>query len=203
MSPNRWWTADTHVAHRNVLTLGPGRPFATIEEHDEVLIENWNQVVRPGDQVMHLGDFALSVTVMERVVAQLNGDITLVAGNHDACWTGTPSVSGANRAPRMVERYLAAGFVDVWHTGSGYAQVGGAEVQVAHLPADGDHYVEQRYSGRRPRPHELPLICGHVHHAWTTHGRQVNVGVDRWDFTPVYEDQLAELVLALPAYAGL
>jgi predicted phosphohydrolase len=130
MSPSRGWTADSHWGHRNILTLPPGRPFTTIEEHDQVLIENWNRVVSPGDQVMHLGDVSLSVPVMERVVAQLNGDITLIPGNHDACWTATPSVSGARRAPRMVARYLAAGFVDVWGSGQGRTQLAGLEVAV-------------------------------------------------------------------------
>ena len=198
MSPNRWWSSDSHFGHRNLLTLSPGRPFTTVEEHDAVLIENWNRVVSPGDEVMHLGDFALSVTVMERVVPQLNGAITLVAGNHCACWTATPSASSARRAPRMVVRYLAAGFVDVWGSGQGFTQVAGVDVMVSHLPSDGDHCTVERYPNQRPQPGPLPLICGHVHHLWRTHGRQVNVGVDQWNWAPIHEDQLAAMVAGMP-----
>jgi calcineurin-like phosphoesterase family protein len=198
MTGSVWYTADTHFGHRNVVNLGSGRPFASVEDHDEALVANWNAVVRPEDEVMHLGDFSLSVTAMERVVHQLNGAITLVAGNHDACWTATPSRSGAKRAPRMVGRYLAAGFAEVWPTGQGLATVAGISVMVSHLPADGDHFTAHRYLDQRPHPGDLPLLCGHVHEAWKAHGRQVNVGVDQWGFTPVHEDELATLLLELP-----
>lgn len=194
-----WLSSDQHHGHRNILTLGPGRPFATIEEHDEALIEAWNAAVRPGDTGIFLGDFSLSVTVMERVVPRLNGRKVLYAGNHDACWTSTPSTSGARRAPRMVERYRAAGFDEVHPTGQGYGKVAGIDVMFAHLPAHGDHYTDERYPDQRPTPGDLPLVCGHVHHAWTTLGRQVNVGVDRWGYAPVHEDTVAELLRALPS----
>lgn len=194
-----WYTADTHYGHRNILTLGPGRPFATLEEHDEALIALHNSVVAPSDTVLFLGDFSMSVTAMERVVPQLNGRKELYAGNHDACWLDTPSTSGARRAPRMVERYLAAGFDVVHGTGRGYGTVAGIDVMFAHLPAHGDHYTDERYPNQRPNPGRLPLVCGHVHHAWTTLGRQVNVGVDRWGYTPVHEDEVAQVLRSLPA----
>ena len=34
------------------------RPFASLAEMDDALIRRWNEVVRPGDTVWHLGDFA-------------------------------------------------------------------------------------------------------------------------------------------------
>ena len=193
-----WLTSDTHWSHRNIITLGPGRPFSSIEEHDEALIEAWNAVVRPDDTVIHLGDVSLSVTAMERVLPRLRGRKELYAGNHDGCWTATPSTSGARRAPNLVRRYLAAGFDRVHHTGQGFGSVAGIPVMFAHLPSHGDHYTDERYPDQRPTPGSLPLVCGHVHHAWTTHGRQVNVGVDRWGYAPVHEDAVATLLRALP-----
>ena len=60
--PATWFTADTHFGHRHLLGAGgvshPG-PFASMEEHDETLIANWNDVVGARDLVYHLGDFAL------------------------------------------------------------------------------------------------------------------------------------------------
>lgn len=193
-----WYTADTHYSHRNIVTLGPGRPFASIEEHDEALVAAHNALVRPGDTVIHLGDVSLSVTAMEQVVPRLNGRHVLYAGNHDACWLATPSTSGAKRAPKMVDRYLAAGFDEVHGSGRGYGHVAGIEVMFAHLPAYGDHYTDERYPTQRPNPGQLPLVCGHVHHAWTTLGRQVNVGVDVWGYAPVHEDVVADLLRGLP-----
>ena len=54
-----WFTADTHFGHGNVIRYCE-RPFASVEEMDEVLIENWNYVIRPKDTIYHLGDFTLT-----------------------------------------------------------------------------------------------------------------------------------------------
>jgi len=57
-----WFSADTHFGHAGI--LGPhmhcrrGDHFASIQEHDEALIERWNAVVGEDDEVWHLGDFA-------------------------------------------------------------------------------------------------------------------------------------------------
>jgi calcineurin-like phosphoesterase family protein len=53
---------------------------------DEVLIANWNAVVRPDDLVYHLGDFAFGLGDAARVQSifqRLNGRKRLVLGNHD------------------------------------------------------------------------------------------------------------------------
>ena len=80
-----YFTSDTHFNHRNILEIGTGRPFKSIEEHDEQLIKNWNRVVRPSDEVYHLGDFAwqASPTRIKEIVSQLNGIKHLIVGNHD------------------------------------------------------------------------------------------------------------------------
>jgi calcineurin-like phosphoesterase family protein len=49
----------------------------------------------------------------------------------------------------------------------------------------------------RPVDNGLPLIHGHVHNSWKVNGRQINVGVDVWDFTPVSEADLSLLVMAM------
>ena len=55
--PERFFTADTHFGHANILKHeAASRPFASIEEHDEQLVQNWNAVVGPKDTVWHLGD---------------------------------------------------------------------------------------------------------------------------------------------------
>jgi calcineurin-like phosphoesterase family protein len=34
------------------------------------------------------------------------------------------------------------------------------------------------------------LVHGHVHGSWQVSGRQVNVGVDVWDWRPITDDQV-------------
>ena len=88
MTTNVYLTSDTHFGHSNILTFKrsdgtPLRPFTTIEEHDDVLIENWNKVVRPNDKVYHLGDAAFKFSVLQAILPRLNGTKILIKGNHD------------------------------------------------------------------------------------------------------------------------
>lgn len=78
-----WFISDTHFNHSSILQLC-NRPFNTIEEHDQKLIDNWNSVVGPNDTVFHLGDFCFGGAPKWREIRdQLNGHIILILGNHD------------------------------------------------------------------------------------------------------------------------
>lgn len=80
----RWFTSDTHFGHTNILKHD-GRPFSTIEEHDQALIDNWNAVVNEGDVVYHLGDVMWHTTDKRRldILGALHGVLILILGNHD------------------------------------------------------------------------------------------------------------------------
>lgn len=81
-----WFTSDTHFFHKNILNFcSATRPFESVEEMNEGLIQKWNENIKPHDEVYHLGDFSfgkkeLTASVLER----LNGQIHLVRGNHDS-----------------------------------------------------------------------------------------------------------------------
>lgn len=78
-----FFTADTHFGHKNIITFC-NRPFATVEEMDQQLVENWNEVVAPEDEVYHLGDVSLApVSRTRKLLDQLNGTIYLIQGNHE------------------------------------------------------------------------------------------------------------------------
>jgi calcineurin-like phosphoesterase family protein len=79
-----WFTSDQHFGHRAVIDMC-GRPFSSVEEMDEHMIQAWNSVVRPGDQVHHLGDFMYksSVERTQQIFSRLNGEKHLTVGNHD------------------------------------------------------------------------------------------------------------------------
>ena len=63
----KWFIADTHFSHANIIKYA-GRPFATVEEMDRALIENWNKCVGEDDQVLFLSDFGLGdVARMNRI----------------------------------------------------------------------------------------------------------------------------------------
>ena len=82
---NTWFIADTNFGHSKILEYQPvHRPFKTIEEHDEVIIERWNSVVKPNDKVFHLGGFCLGgAKNVKNYRQRLNGHKTLIMGKHD------------------------------------------------------------------------------------------------------------------------
>ena len=82
-----WFTADTHFNHENIIKYSD-RPFSSLEEMTETIIERWNSAVKPADVVYHLGDFALSwgkkhAMAIDRILSRLNGNKWLIVGNHD------------------------------------------------------------------------------------------------------------------------
>ncbi len=46
----RFYIADLHFGHENVIRLSE-RPFETIEEMDQTLINNWNNAVGDDDEI--------------------------------------------------------------------------------------------------------------------------------------------------------
>jgi len=78
-----WLTSDTHFSHQNIITYEK-RPFASTDEMDEVLITNWNSVVKPNDLIFHIGDvFFCKAERMKWIADRLNGRKILIRGNHD------------------------------------------------------------------------------------------------------------------------
>jgi len=88
MSKNRFFVSDTHFGHTNTWEKfknkdgSPLRPFASTEEMDEKMIENWNSVVKEFDTVYHLGDCVINLKKMD-IFNRLNGSKRLIRGNHD------------------------------------------------------------------------------------------------------------------------
>ena len=83
-----FFISDTHFGHAAMLkfTNYDGtrmRPFDSIEELDELMIQNWNEVVKPHDRVYHLGDVCYRCGNRDQIMSRLNGKKVLVKGNHD------------------------------------------------------------------------------------------------------------------------
>jgi calcineurin-like phosphoesterase family protein len=217
-----WFTADLHLGHENIISSCQ-RPFETVDEMNRTIIEKWNERVDPADTVWVLGDFALG-PILESIVlvSQLHGHKILVAGNHDRCFHGykksrDPELTHTPvELARWVATYKEAGFADVVTGQAMLKRTGrpitvplrpefGADpvlsVQLSHFPRAGESRpgYPDRYVRYRPRPAARPkddawLVHGHVHNGWTVNERQVNVGVDVWDFAPVSAETLLSVI---------
>lgn len=80
---NIFFTSDTHFGHKNIIKY-ENRPFNSVEEMDETMIENWNNKVKHQDSIYILGDFAFSEKDYAiKLLNKLNGNKFLIKGNHD------------------------------------------------------------------------------------------------------------------------
>jgi calcineurin-like phosphoesterase family protein len=176
-----FFTSDTHFWHRNVIT-NCNRPFSSIEEMNETLIANWNQTVAPTDEIYLLGDvFFCGKGLAKEICARLNGKKYWIRGNHD--W---------------IKPHRAEEFGFVWVKGVYTLSTAVGELQLCHYPYRGDHTTDERYSDRRPQDLGGWLLHGHVHNAWKVRDRQINVGVDQWNFKPVHIDELVKIIRETP-----
>lgn len=181
-----FFTSDTHFGHERIISLC-NRPFDSVEEMNEVMIDNWNSVVGPKDIVYHMGDVALGrIAESLPLVGKLNGDIALVPGNHDRIFSGEKE----RQRLRFDAEYRKV-FATILPE-SLVVDVAGFDVAMSHFPYSGDSHGEDRHADKRPRDEGLPLIHGHVHDKWKTNGRMLNVGVDVHDFRPVSRDYVVD-----------
>jgi len=76
--------ADLHFGGENIIRY-ENRPFSSVEEMTQVLIDNWNAVVTEEDTVFVLGDFSTGQSKEQdaSILKRLKGRKILVMGNHD------------------------------------------------------------------------------------------------------------------------
>lgn len=78
-----YYIADLHFGHKNCLAFD-NREFESVEDHDEALIQRWNNAVGIDDDVWILGDISWhNATKTIEIFNRLNGTKHLVIGNHD------------------------------------------------------------------------------------------------------------------------
>jgi calcineurin-like phosphoesterase family protein len=211
-SRRTWYTADLHLGHERIIELCD-RPFSSVAEMNEAIIARWNERVEPGDTVWVLGDVALGpIEESLALVSRLKGHKILLGGNHDRLFAG---YGPAKQRIGWVERYRAAGFMDVVTgvaiAGRGHPvrhalrrEFGGPMVErvaLSHFPRTGESETGRadRFEQYRP-PHAKGkqvdewLLHGHVHNRWTINDRQINVGVDVWDFAPVPAEEICAIL---------
>lgn len=188
-----WFTSDTHFHHANILAYNPNREWADIDAMNEGIIARWNSVVKPNDFVWHLGDYDMNGKDRALdLVKRLNGQIGLVSGNHDKCWVGN-NVTFVKLLNQR-QRYLDAGFAFV--TDAAQVKMDGKVFMLSHFPYQGDHTEGDRYNEWRLRDEGRWLLHGHTHNVEQRlhDGKQIHVGMDAWDCTPVSQEQILELV---------
>ena len=171
-----WFTSDTHFNHAKILEFCDRNGIKDIQQHDKLLIDNWNSVVKPDDTIFHLGDFCFGGTPKWReVLSQLNGHIYLIRGNHD---------------DKNIEKSIYPLFEDVLYQAR--ILVDGRTVYLNHFPflcyghADpktyGQNYSIQLFGHVHSSDKDTSADQGRLQYLYPT---QYDVGVDNNNLTPI------------------
>lgn len=172
--PKIFYTADLHFGHENVIKHC-NRPFASVEDMERVLIDNWNSVVSDDDVVYIAGDFSYrSASSMKPILKALKGKKHLVLGNHDRKWF-------KNIDPQ-----------EFFESVSSLTEIndGKAHVTLCHYPMCSWHRSMRGAF----------LVHGHIHNnihrdsafIYLKDKKALNAGVDVNNFTPCTLDQLID-----------
>lgn len=192
-----WFTSDTHWGHFNVIKYC-NRPFTSVEEMDETLIENWNKAVGITDTVYHLGDVSLGLSPVELISPRLNGIKKLVPGNHDHCFPAHPkNKKRAKTEPEYFKKVYESVGWEVLPISLITEFPGLGRVWLNHFPYENQEAgYTLKYSQYRLVNDGLLLLHGHSHSSTPLKGNQIDVGVDAFNLTPVSLDAIVELVKA-------
>lgn len=193
-----WFTSDLHLGHARISELA-GRPFESVEEMNRTIVTRWNERVAQDDVVYVLGDVCMgSLAESLELAKTLNGQKLLVPGNHDR--VSTLYRGSAAKKSEWFDAYRDAGFTIlpdefvIWLGGN--AQM----VTLCHFPYDGDSQGDDRYADARPIDNGGWLLHGHTHAKERVRGRQIHVGIDAWNYSPVPENEVLALIARGPMY---
>ena len=211
-----FFTADTHFYHSRIIKYC-NRPFApdvpmTEEERDvwnknvgvplmnEHMIQIWNETVGVNDTVRIVGDFAFgSKTQQAEILSRLNGTKILIWGNHDYL------------KPKQYTSIV--GFVEFKY----YDIID--DMFITHFPMMSDEDIakdllkrdeaDSNYTSngfKRMKDNFLStglkkVISGHTHcfeyQDLVSGIKNINVGVDRWNFKPISLDEVKKYLTNL------
>jgi len=171
MTAKTFFTSDTHFYHENAIQFCK-RPFGSVEDMNQKLIQNWNLVVGEQDHIWFLGDFSFGkVPETEQVLSQLKGIKHLITGNHD-------------RKGRCQKLKWDQYFIDQHDYYR--LNVDGEKVVLCHFPFSS---WERGYTNLHGHLHTLP---DEFQGKW----RQYDIGVDNNNYTPVLlEDAIKRSML--------
>lgn len=160
--------AIRHFNHQNIIAYCPeSRPFKTVAEMNEAIIQRWNSVVKEDDTVIHCGDFFMGQNKeIEPILSKLNGKIILVRGNHDS------------KARREIYEKNGVEVHDIF-----YLPYKGRFFIFCHFPISNEEFMRMV----REDNSECILVYGHVHDnapSGLVDGT-FHAGVDTNDLTPV------------------
>lgn len=170
--PDFWVISDTHFCHAKIVEFA-NRP----ENHEELMIENWRELVQDDQYILHLGDLVLGSTKkFDEQAKLLTGRKWLLRGNHDH---------------RKLGWYRKRGFLSA--DKPGVTNYRGFNIYFSHYP-----------NLRAVKKDPLGInVHGHIHENPAPHIRCLNVCVEQTDYKPVWCKDLLDLKIEELEHAAI
>lgn len=173
------FTGDMHLGHKNAIKYDR-RPFSSVEEMDETIIQNWQNETKPNDTIYICGDLSwYNDNKTAEILKNLNGHKILIKGNHD------------NHLKKSLQYFDDVKDYDEIHL------PGNIHINISHYPI--------KWFNRRH--HGAYMFYAHVHNSieWikTEEERRAlenagqycnmfNVGTMHWGYRPVTFEEIIE-----------
>lgn len=162
-----YFTADEHYGHKKILEYS-NRPFSSVEEMDEAIINNHNSMVYPNDITIHAGDFTLWKNlkgIYEKYINRLKGKHIFLSGSHDYWLNGDKHIN------------------QIWEKNISYD---GKKYYVVVC-----HYAMHTWA----RSHYNSFhLFGHSHGNLQVDGKRYDCGVDNNNYYPVSMKQIIDIM---------
>ena len=165
----KYYISDLHLFHNRILEKF-NRPFSSVEEMHEMIINNWKNKVKADDTVYILGDVGMyHPQEIGNILNNLPGHKILITGNHD------------------FKNIHSGSYKKVFDKITSYLEIedNGRNVILFHYPIED-------WNGKY---REYYHLHGHIHNnedSLSQKERRFNVSAEVVDYTPVSLDELEQ-----------
>ena len=165
----KYYISDLHLFHNRILEKFI-RPFSSVEEMHEMIINNWKNKVKADDTVYILGDVGMyHPKEIGNILNNLPGHKILITGNHD------------------FKNIHSGSYKKVFDKITSYLEIedNGRNVILFHYPIED-------WNGKY---REYYHLHGHIHNnedSLSQKERRFNVSAEVVDYTPVSLDELEQ-----------
>ena len=185
-----YFTADSHFSGTDQSVIDRDfRPFESLEEMNEKIIEIWNNQAKEDDVIYHLGDFVnynkIDADFKERLklIKKINAKVILILGNNEKRILENEF---AGNFEDFKNYLIKCGFYDVFQN-KAKVNIGENSFNLVHCPVDADKSTVYN-------------LFGHIHKCSFVKKYGFNVGVDNHYFKLFSEKDILELYTRLKFY---
>lgn len=185
-----YFTADSHFSSKdNSVISRDFRPFESLDEMNNKIIEIWNNQAGKDDIIYHLGDFVnynkLDMDYTERLnlVKKINAKVVLILGNNEKRILENEFAGNFDKFKKFL---ISCGFYDVFQDRI-EMKIKDKCFNLVHCPCDADKT-------------SVYNLFGHIHKCSFVKKYGFNVGVDNHYFKLFSEEDIVELYTRLKFY---